>query len=186
MTDSFNFDFLSELSKVAGNSGYFKSVPPTSDTDRDPMDVNDDDSFESPYKELYDNLKEDFKSYKNRVNNLIEIEKRNIRNEMMKDFLNMVEYITLVMDGKRRNGTLMEEDRMVMDKMMNMLESRFNIVPMKDLEGKMFDHRFHDAVMMNCNDSDMPSGTITRVYSNGYIEKDSGEVLIHAKVEVMG
>lgn len=186
MADSFNFDFLSELSKVKGNSGFFKFVAPTGDTDRDLMDVNDDDSFESPYKELYDNLKEDFKSYKNRVNNLIEIEKTAIRKDMMRDILDMVEYMALIMDGKRRNGTLMEEDGMLFDKMMKLLENRFKVIPMEDPVGKMFDHRFHDAVMMNYGESDMPAGTITRVYSNGYIEKDSGEVLVHAKVEVMG
>lgn len=186
MADSFNFDFLSELFKVTGDSGFFKSVPPTSDTDRDLMDINDDDSFESPYKELYDNLKEDFKSYKNRVKNLIEIEKTTIRREMIRDILGMVEYMALIMDGKKRNGTLMEEDTMMFDKMMNLLENRFKVVPMEDLIGKMFDHRFHDAVMMNYNESDVPAGTITKVYSNGYIEKDSGEVLVHAKVEVMG
>lgn len=178
MANSSDLDYTSIFKSLFG-----QSVKPSSfETNATVDDCIED--LENRWKERYDNLKRDFQSYKSRVERTLEMEKTNLRRETVRTMLEMVEFIMTVMDGKRKNGCYHKEDQLLVDRVFHILQSKFNVVPMNNLVGKPFNPKFHDAVCVDDDVDESMIGKITRVYSNGYMEKDGGEegVLVHAKV----
>lgn len=182
MANSSDLDYTNIFKSFFG-----QSVKPSSfETDATVDDCIEDD--EDQWKERYDNLKKDFQSYKSRVERTLEIEKTNLRRQTVRSMLEMVEFIMTVMEGKRMNERYHEEDHLLVKRIFHILQSKFNVVPMSNLVGKPFNPKFHDAVCVDDDVDESMIGKITRVYSNGYMEKDGGEegILVHAKVCVGG
>lgn len=163
-TSAFDFgDLLSKLSSVNKN-----------------VNENNVPSNEYDWKNAYLTLKDDFDSYRKRVENARKTEKRNLTKEIIKGFLDVVEYALFTYKAKNKMGTYTKEDEMILNKLSDFLKA-YDIHPMKDPVGQMFDHRLHEAVFSDMSKM-FESGTVTMVISHGYMIGD--EVLRYAKVAV--
>ena len=164
-TNPTGFDFADLLSKHVAQSSFQSTAKDSDDYD---------------WKEAYLSLKEDFDSYRKRTENARRMEKTNLTREIIKGFLGVIDYILFTYKAKNSMGTYTKEDEMVLNKLTDLLKS-YNVYPMKDPVGQMFDHRWHEAVIADHSDM-FESGTITMVIAHGYMIGD--EVLRHAKVAV--
>ena len=158
------FDFGSLLSEFAANSGLHGQEE---DDDHD-------------WKSAYLSLKDDFDSYRKRIENARNIEKFNLTKEIVKGFLDVVEYLIFIYKAKNEMGTYTKEDEMVLNKITEMLK-KYDVHPMLDPVGKPFDHKYHEAVMSDKSGM-FESGTVTLLLEHGYMIGD--EVLKYAKVVV--
>jgi molecular chaperone GrpE len=156
------------------NSSAFNTVTgnPTPPTD------NEDDKVD--WKSAYLSMKSDFDAYRKRTENGRSMEKQNLTKELIRGFLEVVDFTIFTYKAKNQMGTYTKEDKMILDKISSLLKS-YDVYPMKDPTGHPFDHRYHEAV---CSDeSEMfESGTVTLLVSHGYMIGD--EVLRYAKVIV--
>lgn len=130
------------------------------------------------WKSAYETILNDFNSYKKRTELAKSAEKKNLTKEIIKGFLEIIDYILFTYKAKNTIGTYTREDEMVLQKMFTFL-NQYNVKPMTGLEGKPFDHNFHEAIMVDSSGM-FEDGCITRVFSQGYMIGD--EVLRHAKV----
>lgn len=137
-------------------------------------------SGEYDWKNAYLTLKDDFDSYRKRVENARQTEKRNLTKEIIKGFLDVVEYALFTYKAKNKMGTYTKEDEMILNKLSDFLKA-YDVHPMKDPVGQTFDHRLHEAVYSDTSEM-FESGTVTMVISHGYMIGD--EVLRYAKVAV--
>ena len=130
------------------------------------------------WKSAYETILNDFNSYKKRTELAKSAEKKNLTKEIIKGFLEIIDYILFTYKAKNTLGTYTKEDEMVLQKMFTFL-NQYNVKPMRGLEGKPFDHNFHEAIMVDSSGM-FEDGCITMVISQGYMIGD--EVLRHAKV----
>lgn len=135
---------------------------------------------EYDWKKAYLSLKDDFDSYRKRIENTRQSEKKNLTKEIVKGFLEVVEYTLFTYNAKNKMGTYSKEDEMILNKLSNFLKT-YDVYPMKDPTGHPFDHNFHEAVLSDESGMFKP-GTVTMVLSHGYMFGD--EVLKHARVVV--
>ena len=166
-TNTSAFDFGDLLSKFS--SGNKKNV-----------NENNVPSDEYDWKNAYLILKDDFDSYKKRMENTRQMEKSNLTKEIIKGFLDVVEYALFTYKAKNKMGTYTKEDEMILNKLSDFLKA-YDVHPMKDPVGQTFDHRLHEAVISDTSEM-FESGTVTMVISHGYMIGD--EVLRYAKVAV--
>ena len=132
------------------------------------------------WKKAYLTLKDDFESYRKRTDSARNAEKRNLTKEIVKGFLDVVDYILFTYKAKNNMGTYTREDEMVLNKISDFLKT-YDVHPMKDPVGSPFDHKLHEAVISD-NSKEFESGTVTLLISHGYMIGD--EVLRYAKVAV--
>jgi molecular chaperone GrpE len=137
-------------------------------------------SDEYDWKNAYLILKDDFDSYRKRVENARKAEKSNLTKEIIRGFLDVVEFALFTYNAKNKIGTYTKEDEMILNKLSDFLKV-YDVHPMKDPVGQTFDHRFHEAVLSDTSEM-FESGTVTMVLSHGYMIGD--EVLRYAKVAV--
>ena len=130
------------------------------------------------WKSAYETILNDFNSYKKRTELAKSTEKKNLTKEIIKGFLEIIDYILFTYKAKNTLGTYTKEDEMVLQKMLVFL-NQYGVKPMRGLEGKPFDHNFHEAIMLDKSGM-FEEGTVTLVFSHGYMIGD--EVLRHAKV----
>lgn len=163
------FDFGDLWSKFASGGEKNKNV-----------NENNVPSGEYDWKNAYLTLKDDFDSYRKRVENARQTEKRNLTKEIINGFLDVVEHILFTFKAKNSIGSYSKEDELILNKLSSFLGD-YNVYPMKDPVGSMFDEKYHEVVISD--DSGLfKSGTITMVISHGYMIGD--EVLRYAKVAV--
>lgn len=168
-TSAFNFgDLLSKFSSVEEKKKK-KSI-----------NENNAPSDEYDWKNAYLILKDDFDSYRKRVENARQTEKRNLTKEIIKGFLDVVEYALFTYKAKNKMGTYTKEDEMLLDRLSAFLKE-YDVRPMKNPVGSTFDHNLHEAIMTD-NSGMFESGTVTLLISHGYMIGD--EVLRYAKVAV--
>jgi molecular chaperone GrpE len=163
-SDAPNFDFADFL------SNYTKTV----------KEQTSEDSYN--WKDAYLKMKDDFDSYRKRVENARSVEKKNLTKEIVRGFLDVVEYALFTYKAKNKMGTYTKEDEMILDKLSDFLKA-YDVHPMKDPTGHQFDYNFHEAVISD-NSGMFEAGTVTMVIAHGYMIGD--EVLRHAKVAVAG
>ena len=157
-----NFDFAELLSKYAN-------------MDKKPSheDVYD-------WKKAYLDCKSDFDAYRKRTENARNMEKANLTREIINGFLDVVEHILFTFKAKNSIGSYSKEDELILNKLSSFLKG-YNVYPMKDPVGSMFDEKYHEAVI-NDDSGLFKSGTITGLISHGFMIGD--EVLRYAKVAV--
>ena len=165
-TNTSAFDFIDLLSKLSSGN---KNV-----------NENNEQSDEYDWKNAYLILKNDFDSYRKRVENARQMEKRNLTKEIINGFLDVVEYALFTFKAKNKMGTYTKEDEMILNKLSDFLKA-YDVHPMKDPVGQAFDNRLHEAVFSDTSEM-FESGTVTMVISHGYMIGD--EVLRYAKVAV--
>lgn len=163
------FDFGDLLSKLSSGT-----------TNKKNINENNAPSNEYDWKNAYLILKDDFDSYKKRVENARQTEKKNLIKEIIKGFLDVVEYALFTYKAKNKMGTYTKEDEMILNKLSDFLKA-YDVHPMKNPVGQTFDHRLHEAVFSDTSEM-FESGTVTMVISHGYMIGD--EVLRYAKVAV--
>lgn len=132
------------------------------------------------WKRAYLSMKDDFDSYRKRMDIAKSTEKKNLTKEIIRGLLDVVEFALFTYNAKNKMGTYTKEDEMILDKLSAFLKT-YDVHPMKDPVGLQFDHNFHEAVMTD--ESGMfESGTVSLCLSHGYMFGD--EVLRYAKVVV--
>lgn len=155
------FDFSELLSKFSSGK------------DAEPSDNYD-------WKNAYITLKSDFDSYRKRMDIAKKTEKKNLTKEIINGFIDVVEFILFTYKAKNKMDTYTNEDKMILNKISDFLKT-YDVHPMKDPVGQTFDHRRHEAVLVD--DSKMfEPGTVTLAISHGYMIGD--EVLRYPKVAV--
>ena len=145
----------------------------------DSSEASSDDLYdEYDWKSAYETISKDFSSYKKRMELAKSNERKNLTKEIIRGFLDVVDYIIFTYKAKNANGNCTKEDDMVLGKMFQFLE-QYDVRPMKGIEGKPFDHNFHDAILVDSSGT-FEDDIVTVVISQGYMMGD--EVLRHAKV----
>lgn len=152
------------------SNAFTSSDKPSEDDSEDNID----------WKQSYLKMKEDFDSYRNRTEKARETERFNLTREIIKGFLEVVDYAIFTFKAKNNIGSLTKEDEMILNKLSSFLKA-YDVHPMKDPTGTPFDHNFHEAVMTDTSEM-FESGTVTLTLSHGYMIGD--KVLRHAKVVV--
>lgn len=165
------FDFGDLLSKFSSFS---------SENNNENNNENKEPSNEYDWKNAYLVLKDDFDSYRKRMENARQMEKRNLTKEIIKGFLDVAEYALFTYKAKNKMGTYTKEDEMILNKLSEFLKA-YDVRRMKDPVGSTFDHRLHEAVISDTSEMFEP-GTVTMLISHGYMIGD--DVLRYAKVAV--
>lgn len=178
MADNFDFgsffnDFISKNS-TAADSSYEPS--------QEDIDSAEDFIGGGKWKMKYDELQSDFDSYRKRVENQKDIERNNLKKELILGFLDFVDYTLHTYRAKSAMNTMTKEDEMILEKLSRFLE-KYGVSPMENPVGKPFDVNLHEAIMLD-NSGFYEKGTVTMVVSHGYMFGET--VLRHAKVVVSG
>lgn len=130
------------------------------------------------WKKAYEETLTDFNSYRKRNEISRSAEKRNLIKELILGFLDIIDYIIYAFKAKDKMGTYSNEDKMILNRMFSFLD-KYDVHPMKNVDGHSFDHNFHDAILVDSSGM-FEDGTVTMVINQGYMIGD--EVLRHAKV----
>lgn len=173
---SSNFSSLKSSSSGFDFGDLLNSIAKDSKPNDDESSSEQNQSYD--WKSAYETILNDFNSYKKRTELAKSAEKKNLTKEIIKGFLEIIDYILFTYKAKNTLGTYTKEDEMVLQKMLTFL-NQYNVKPMRGLEGKPFDHNFHEAIMVDSSGM-FEDGCITMVISQGYMIGD--EVLRHAKV----
>jgi len=176
-------DILSQYSSnfSSSSSGFdfgdlLNSIAKGSKTNDDESSSDHNQSYD--WKSAYETILNDFNSYKKRTELAKSTEKKNLTKEIIRGFLEIIDYILFTYKAKNVSGTYTKEDEMVLQKMLVFL-NQYDVKPMRGIEGKPFDHNFHEAIMVDKSGM-FEEGIVTLVLSHGYMIGD--EVLRHAKV----
>lgn len=164
MTDS-TYDFYQILNSIASAKGSDTMTP------SDAQDTYD-------WKNAYDEILSDFNSYRKRNEISRLTEKKNLTKEIIRGFLEIMDFVLYTYKAKNQMGTLTEEDEMVLNKLYSFLK-QFDVKPMKNVDGYPFDPNFHEAILVDRSGM-FEDGMVTMVINQGYMIGD--EVLRHAKV----
>ena len=172
---SSSFDFSELLSKYCNEQGAMYDYKPSS--------CRTEDEHEYDWKDAYLTIKDEFDSYRKRSESTKAAEKSNLTKEIIKGFLDVVDFALYTYKAKNQMGTYTKEDEMILDKLSTFLD-KYDVHPMSDPTGKPFDHNLQEAVMMSKHvEGGHAPGSVSMVVSHGYMIGE--EVLRYAKVAVV-
>lgn len=168
--DNFDFgEFLNSFTKAQS------TVPPSNEDNKDDGEIYD-------WKKAYEEVLSDFNAYRKRTEISRSVEKKNLTKEIIRGFIDIIDYILYTFNAKNHLGTYSKEDEMILNRLFSFLK-KYDVHPMENVDGHPFDHNFHEAILVDRSGM-FESGIVTMVINQGYMIGD--EVLRHARVCVSG